>query len=1010
MLYQKPDFTKHNEAMKIYLQSQFGERYFDNTMPVETKWDQLMESFKRQVPAEYHDLFESFQARRKQVANDNRFNLSLQDALALFENFYFLYNGDNEQFCISKSTQAKFLGELKRAMGEGVCEPGIATEFNTHLRKYRSDTNWILVELHEQRCNIIQRIADEYNAINRVGEALSVHTVMHMFSLSKSKSLGVDNEKDIKDAYAYLTQTQSMTAYFESVYEEYFTQYEANLINNLAEYALLSLRMDPLAELDLSDWDNNELVLTETQTHSIYPKLGDFFGLYFAEDDRQSIVEYEEALSLFKKSDVLAQLKKLVEKRLEQENFLVNFNKLNKENVQQYNLRLPTGISVEVLCTLNEILQNAQDNPQQIRQILTDNRKLVEKYPCLIASSVLANPRLWRYLPRTLRNDSAFLDSLIDKIDFVTQEMIQNGSADESDSQIELLLMMIKTNGDLLSGYSSSFFLNNLEIALKLVAKNAFFYKYLSQELQDNKQVMDYALKQNPGVSKYFPENRQLHLNGLSAKLINLGVDFNTNWENSSLLERIDKSESVLSLLEKELLSLSTLTQLAQSLSPSELLWIIKARQQTGLQNLPELTEEGLNQFIDALELKEKGWVPNYLDFKRTIPKIGQSLNQNFSVKETYNRELARRCVARSNQWLTAFFAFQKQIPVYYKPFSGLEEVLDQLKLTGRIAFSFLKSIGESLLVLGMLGLDYAVTLLPPLIDFYLTPYIAFTIDSLAAYTGGLFLLWMLQLYVGSDIINNWLDNKYNAFVNLVLFITALAIPTSFITGIFTLELVYLGCYLFAALIAASSAVFGTSWSHAEINTLASTALSHWLFASLYFLVSSAQAVYHLGWKLMFEWPKHFIALIVPWVTRSIASCSNMDSPANGEDLLKIKVENSISRLLESESVSANLKGTVLESLWQKIQVDVEQSNGTLTFEEALNRKYTLSTDDKTCIKSFMDVAETHRSDKEGFSLDTTQTRYSFFCIKSKTSTASNLQEYADKRVDADEAPAIIVV
>lgn len=895
-------------------------------------------------------------------------------------------------------------------MCPGVCEPGIATEFNTHLRKYRSDTNWILVELHEQRCNIIQRIADEYNAINHVNEALSIHTVMHMFSLAKNKSLGVDNEKEIEDAYSYLTQTQSMTAYFESVYEEYFTQYEANLINNLAESALLNLRIDPLAELDLSDWDNNALVLTETETNSIYPKLGEFFSLYFATNDRQSIVEYEEALSIFKKSDVLAQLKILVEKKLEQENFLVNFNKLTEENAQHYNLRLPTGISVEMLCTLNETLQNAQDNPQQIRQILTDNRKLVEKYPCLIASAVLANPKLWRYLPGTLRNHSAFLDSLIGKIDFVTQEKIQNGNADDTDSQIELLLMMIKPNYDFLKGYSSSFFLSNIEIALKLVAKNGFLYKYLSPALQNNKQVMDYALEQNPQVSKYFPENRQLQLNSNTDKLINLGVEFHNNWANSSLVERIDKSESVLSLLETEFVSLSTLTQLAQSLSPSELLWIIKARQQRGLQNLPELTEEGLNQFIEALELRDRGWEPNYLNFKRTIPPNSQHLDLNFSFNQRYHKELAQRCVARSNQWLTAFFAFQKQIPVYYKPFSGSEDVLDQLKLTGRIAFSFLKSIGESLLVLGRLGLNYAVTLLPPLIDFYLTPYLLFIVNSIAAYTGGLFLLWMLQLYGGSVIINNWLDNKFNPLVNLALFIIALSAPTFFITGILTLELVYLGCYVLAALIAASSAVFGTSWSLTEINTLASTALSHWLLANFYFVIHSIEAVIHFGLKLTVEWPKHFFALIVPWVTRSIASCSNTDSHAIGDDLLKIKVENSISRLLGSDSVSANLKGTVLESLWQKIQLDVKQSEGTLTFEKALNRKYIFSTDGKTCEKSFMEVAETHRQDKEGFNLNTTQTRYSFFCIKSKTSTASNLQNYADKWVDDDETPAIVLV
>lgn len=109
MLYQKPDFTKHNEAMKIYLQSQFGERYFDETMPVETKWDLLMGSFKRQVPEEYHELFESFKERRKQSVDGNRFNLSLQDTLVLFENFYFYTTAIMQIFVFHNQPKLNFL-------------------------------------------------------------------------------------------------------------------------------------------------------------------------------------------------------------------------------------------------------------------------------------------------------------------------------------------------------------------------------------------------------------------------------------------------------------------------------------------------------------------------------------------------------------------------------------------------------------------------------------------------------------------------------------------------------------------------------------------------------------------------------------------------------------------------------------------------------------------------------------------------------------------------------------
>ena len=92
-LYKSPDFNDFEAQKNQWIENHVTAGY--SLMSDLDKWDHLMNGFREQLESA-HDkaLFERFRDSRKEVTQ-NQHNISINQCLAYFEWFMFLY-GDNE--------------------------------------------------------------------------------------------------------------------------------------------------------------------------------------------------------------------------------------------------------------------------------------------------------------------------------------------------------------------------------------------------------------------------------------------------------------------------------------------------------------------------------------------------------------------------------------------------------------------------------------------------------------------------------------------------------------------------------------------------------------------------------------------------------------------------------------------------------------------------------------------------------------------------------------------------
>lgn len=1004
-LYQKPNYENHDRAVKSFVSGVLGEQYTSGKGTESDKWDLLMNAFVTTVPEEYKALLSAFQEKRKGVEEGNRYNLSLEDARSFFEHFYFLYNARNPEFCPSERNRNKLLEDLKRAISPDVCEPGITTEFNAVLRKYRKDSNWIVVELHEYRCNIIQRIADEYNAFNGVTDAFSIHTVMYMFQLAKDKLIGVSSEKEIEDIFTASSGSEEKKAYFNSVYQGYFAEYEQNLETNLTLHLLQQFKTQVLSSndnltVDIASWEANPLLIPEQTIQLINERCNEFLEVHFSEEVLVDFITQndKDEFVLASKKDIEVKLRRLVKEKLIQDQYLVHYDDLTPDNVESFELRLPDGMTGKELCQLQEKLTDAKNNPEQLLALIKNNKSFVQKYPYFIAKSLLDTPQTWYFLPANVKNDLDFIDGLLSYIDSSLSQLEDSeGALISAKPLIDFLLHVVKDNPDVLKTHPFHF-LSNKTIALTLLKRNGLLYKYLPDNLQHDAEICACAVGQNAAVIDYLPDNRSTSLAEKRIILEDLGLTFSRM--GTEVLLSLDKTQNAITLLTTEVVPITKLIQLAQPLTPLELLDIIKLRNEKGLAEFPGFDELALKGFISALSLDDKQWDTTFLDFKRRNMQKFQTVEKGILLSTDQRESLAMQCIAESNKWVAAFLTYQNNMPNYLLPFNNSDAVYQQLLMTYKLLHSLLRSIKAMCIVLAKTALAYLLWLLTQMIGLALTAIAAIGTPLLLANLG-VFTALFLQLFIARLLLQCvWPD--LTSLIWFCLGVLALISTTGFIALVIEMEVAFAVYVLGAAIGMLTSNLFGLNWTFSEINSRARAILFYGIFADVHLLFSFITTCWTLVQSVLLVWPNHVFSMIVPWVTRTLVTFNSLESRLDGDALLKVKVEGSIQRLLGHDAASAKQKGQVLESLWDRIEKDVEQSKGRLSLKGALNRKYSVSVDGVDYHqKSFMEIAAIPRGDAM-FSLNNTKS-YSFFGYNPKTTTEKILQAYATKESQVAE-------
>lgn len=359
-----------------------------------------------------------------------------------------------------------------------------------------------------------------------------------------------------------------------------------------------------------------------------------------------------------------------------------------------------------------------------------------------------------------------------------------------------------------------------------------------------------------------------------------------------------------------------------------------RAQSNPPLPPLPYCNEAVLVEFNDSLWFGE--W-NSYLELKRN----------------RLNQTIAHQMITDSNQWFLAFMSYQEQRRIIHDRFESLIDMQWQLKLSGRELLRFMRSIVR-----------------------VLTEFMKVLIRSLC-----LSAVFYMYLYLSClfTLITSWLMTMLGVFPVLWLEIGGYLFVNDIHEPAFGWVLLIVGCLY-----------------PGTINIILALLILAPFFQAA--LVKTLNAIPEPGNinGLLKEMPLFLFNALVPWITRSWATITATKvGPVDKMDALKIDVENSIYRLSLLDEPSAQKKADLLETLWDKIEDDVQ--SGKLPYGAALNKAYPIgiSTDGSNQTLSFWSVASTRRHSSQVFKVESAppDSSFSFF---SQPTTAGALKKYVD--------------
>lgn len=993
-LYQAPSYEAYDTAKNEWIKNRFGSDF--DTKSVENRWDLLVKRFEAEVDVASRPLFVKFREEREKVEKGNRHNLQLDQSLIYFENFYFLYCNDDKEQKLSLEAKTKLFNQIKEGMSPNVCEPGKTTHFETALQEARKDTNYIFSELHKQRRLIIQRIADEYNTKNEVSRGMSIHTIMWMQKLAKSRKLGIKPENEIEDAYLFSLDTGSMTDYFNRVSPEKFSEYQRTIAANLTAHVMLEIA-DWLRNngLKTRDWETGCLRLSDKQQAEFSPFMEQLLGVTLSEFGDFDDNDYK-IFILHKKEIFLKMIPKLMPDKLIQDGFFVKFADLDHTKLSSYDVCLPQGINLEELVNFADALGKIDAQPNSFehsRDIFLRHEKLIRQYPILLADIIAKNHNYWFCLPRSTKNDIHIVDACVTEL---TNLLLKTEDETEINKLLDGLFVITKSYAD----YNfATQLMARKNIVLKLVSKNGLLLRHACAELQKDEEVINAAIVQNPlayyfsadSISKNIENTLRKKHTELYSRMPHT-LTFSTHGDVDEMRANLIKMQNIVDLCTTNHISTGKLAKLVQSLTPSEFLTIIDTRASNNLRELPYCNKDNLNQFYDSAG-KHFWDTTGYLGVKRSInTSIDTPISALYLSKE-FHQDLAKKTIAESSNWFLAFIAYQNQLPTYHTAFNSFSDVMAQLKLSAWSLLNLLISLGEFLLKSGKnVLIAYLLYQASPFLFESFSNAITAAIQYLIGHVGLLpiaFIQAALLTYLVKEIFS--IEDPTTILLISIGFFLLQLVPTYLLLSSTVLAIAAVVKYLGPLLLQLASSITGHNLSWSEAKDVMLAAFSLLLLAEENLYLTVATVFLEFAGKFLWVWPDLIFATFIPWITRTWASTVSPEAgKTTAEQGLITDVENSIVRLTTSDEPSAIQKGDLLEELWDKVQDDAAHPDNKMTLSQGLNKQYTVSLAAQETQKtlSFWEVAATPR-DSSNFNVKSAPTsNYPFFGLSGKTTTA----------------------
>ena len=962
-LYKNPDLQGFNAAKLTFLKKKLAANYFAPKQPVQSKWDCLINAFKAQLDTENRSLFTRFQKARKDAVENNQHVIQLEQLIVYFEHFYFFYCDTESDYKLTARQKENLLSNILAGMDPNICEPGIITRFDDALESFRADTNWIINHLHQHRRLIIQQIADEYNTKNSIDEGWSVHTVGYMFKLAQEQHFCLKQEADIQDIHLPSENKNAMRSYFNQVAPGKFEQYERDVVSNLTQHIMYEIGAClHLQGEQLYQWVQNTITLSQPQLvalgNLLEDKLHKTLEDFVVEDD-----EYN--FQIIAKPDCAQVVQQLVEKKLIGDGYLTPLNEIKRSSYRD--LFLLAGETIEMLLQFKGIMIKKDQYLRKIAIFAQNNPFFLVNYPNALTELILENPDLWTLLPKSLRSNSILIDACVAIIDNLLTKAIET----EDDSIISIaklvdcLWVITKSNPNYLKQLNPRLFADE-SIALNLVAKDGLLLKYVSDELWASSKVVETAQAKNANAVYYADGSQDLlyefyttQYRSLPESLAEFLPNPDISESNAPLIANLEKMQNILKLIQTRSISSGKLIRLAQCLHPTELLAIIKLRQDNQLPPLPHGDAVKLQQFNQAVN--HSLWQDSgFLALKRELANSVKPANYWPFLSKDVEKDVARECLEQSNQWYLAFIAYQKKFPGYAAAFNTYADVLSQLKLSTNSLLKLVASMARLLLWDGGKILAACLSIIAcGMGEMIFLAYSNIAFNFILANAGLMLPIIPLSLMLA------YCCHKFLSPEMRALEITALLLFSPLLLPAF-------------ALIA--DVLLSFAWMA--------------LFGSVILFFKAA--IHHL-----LEIPSLLSDAFLPWITRAFATFTHQKPVINftDDEILKNDIENSILRLIESDEPSAVQKGELLTNLWE--QIEVEHAAGTVNYSQALNKNYTVPVAGKMLDISFWEAANATRQDSYSFNPKAPDTRFSFFGLRGQSTTASQLRQHVDLSEEA---------
>ncbi len=1000
LLFTCPNSAGYDQAIEDFINDKLTYR---DGMSVEDKWCLLINAFSRGLSASERATFESFKVSRQQVALGNPNVLQMANAIDYFENFYFLYRNDNPQYSLSDLEKMRLLGEVMEGMSPNLCEPGKITRFENTLQKAKKDTNWVLNELSKQRGVLIHAMADRYNVQYAVGDAYSIHTVMLMSKLGKQKGFGIELTHEINDSYLPDRQIIDITSYFDHEADQIFAQYEQDAIPNLTQHIMLEMT-DWLRSnrVDLSAWEANEIGLSDEQLDAF----NRFIPSLFENQTIQGLGDYNDdgdRFFLFNKTTFYRNIQQRVKDKLIEDGVFIDLAADNSDTARFATVRWPRGIESKAAIKLFEAIYPMDTHLViDYDKVLNQHQNLLLKYPTWILARLIKNPLLWLHLPKAIRNNVEFIDKLVAELDHLLSE---RDPANES-GLIDVLWTLTRANKAYLEKLSPGV-LREKSVALKLLAKDGLLLRLMPDELRADPEVQRAAANQNLMAQMYAINHDQdpmfiFQYSDVSSQLAALDLLPDDSVPSAigprqPSLAHLEKMLNRLTLAKQPFISTGRLIRLGELLTPKEVHQVNQARLKHGLSSLPHCNGDLLMQFSHDVGHDNDWSNHGYLATKRQITASAQDLNPVAFLSHDYRARIAKQAILESNQWVLAFIAYQKQIPAYHVAFRSVDDLMSQLKINAKAFHVFLASIWRLLRdELQRYLLTFMLVFILPLIVGVLFVALAWLIVFVP----------LILLIPSSVLIAHPWPILIGVMLSILLSVALAADNSWHIFGNYTTS----ARYVAALSIALFYLIFPAQFIYIAVNILIFTAnyLMHKLLTNILQIfpafieaaLGSWQGFTFLSsmWAVITEWPPLFVASIVPLLTRSWATIVSQMVTPTGDEALIMNIEDNIFRLLNSDESSAVIKGELLEVLWDKVQADADPLFGyEPSFRERLDKQYTVTVSGNERQQlSFREVAATPRVDATQFIPKAADARFSFFGLRGKTTTTSQLP-YAER-------------